>query len=286
MHRQRGFSLLEMMVVVAVLSIVMGAVFGLLNTAQQRYRAESDVLDAFQGSRAVVDQLTREVHSAGYPPANDFPQSCIGLLPAGCCATCNDPAGQPYDPALSNFVASGFVTDNTICTPGLSCGLPDSFTLVLEVDIDPENSNGVEWVVYALRAPDGTAPLPCPVGNCPQPNVLWRGVLPKRAGGSLNANGNNAFADANLAGDVSAAGFVPMVFNVMNDPTTNNAAFGNVAAENQKLFRYEFNPGTAQTAQNIRTVYINMIVQGQNRDPKTGLFRTVYLRASARRFNF
>lgn len=280
MHRQRGFSLLEMMIVVAVLSIVMGSVFGLLNTAQQRYRAESDVLDAFQGSRAVVDQLTREIHSAGYPPVNDFPQSCVGGLPAGCCATCNDPSGQPYDPALSNFVASGFVTDNTICTPGLSCVLPNSFTLILEEDVDPENTNGAEWVVYTLRAAAGTAPV------AGQPNVLWRGVLPKRAGGSLGANGTNAFADANLAGDVSAAGFVPMVFNVMNDPTTNNAAFGNVAAENQKLFRYEFNPGTAQTAQNIRTVYINMIVQGQNRDPKTGLFRFVYLRASARRFNF
>ena len=123
MHRQRGFTLMEMMVVVLVLSIVMAAVFGLMNMAQQRYRAESDVLDAFQGARAVVDQLTREVHSAGYPPANHFPQSCIGGLPAGCCATCNDPQGRAYDPGLSNFVASGFVSNSTACTPGLSCNV-------------------------------------------------------------------------------------------------------------------------------------------------------------------
>ena len=281
MHRQRGFTLMEMMVVVLVLSVVMGAVFGLMNMAQQRYRAESDVLDAFQGSRAVVDQITREVHSAGYPPVKHFPQSCIGGGPPGCCAGCNDLQGRPYDPALSNFVASGFVSNSMACTPGLSCTIPSSFTLVLEEDVDPENNNGAEWVVYTLRAPDGGAPV------AGQPNVLWRGVLPKQAGGTLDANGAHAIAAAQLGGNVANAGLVPMVFNVMNDPTSNNAGFGNVAAENQKLFRYEFNYSTpAQTAQNIRTVYVNMIVQSQNRDPKTAQFRTVYLRGSARRFNF
>lgn len=281
MHRQRGFTLIEMMIVVLVLSIVMGAVFGLMNTAQQRYKAESDVLDAFQGAREAVDQLAREIHNAGYPPSSHFPQSCVGGLPAGCCPTCNDPAGQPYDPGRSNYVASGFTSDSTICTPGLTCTIPNNFTLVLEEDVDPEAGNGVEWVVYTLRAPDGTAPV------AGRPNVLWRGVLPKRQGGSLGANGTNAIADAQLGGNVANAGLAPVVFNVMNDPTSNNQAYANVTAENEKLFRYEFNPGAATTtAQDVRSVYVNLIVQGQNPDPKTRQFRTVYLRASARRFNF
>jgi len=48
--RERGFSLIEMLVVVAVFTVVTGAVFGLLDVAQQRYRIESEVLDAFQGA--------------------------------------------------------------------------------------------------------------------------------------------------------------------------------------------------------------------------------------------
>lgn len=48
---QRGFSLLEMITVVAILTLVMGAVFKQVITVQQRYRGEETKLDVAQESR-------------------------------------------------------------------------------------------------------------------------------------------------------------------------------------------------------------------------------------------
>lgn len=286
MSREQGFSLVEMMVVVLVFTIVTGAVFGLLNTAQQRYRAESQVLESFQAARLAMDQIVREVHSGGFPSRSLFPQQCPGgaAIQTGCCAACPN-----YDPATMNTVATPFPTNNNGpgglgingCIPGAGCLLPNNFSLVIEEDVDPEVGNGVEWVVYSLRDPNGNLPVPR------QPNVLWRGVYPKAATGTLDGNGTRIYNTANLGGNVANTGMVPIVYNVMNDPLSNNQPNANLAAENQKLFRYDYDPvaGGTPTAQKIRRVYINLIVRSQDPDPKTRQFRIVTLRAAATRYN-
>ena len=69
---QKGFSLIELLMVVIVFTAVTGSVFLLLDVSQQRYRMESEFLDSFQGARLGLDQMTRDIHSAGYPPGNAF----------------------------------------------------------------------------------------------------------------------------------------------------------------------------------------------------------------------
>jgi prepilin-type N-terminal cleavage/methylation domain len=70
MRTQKGFSLIETLVVVAVFVLMTAVAFAALDMFQQRYKAESEVLDAFQGARLAVDQIIRDIHSAGYPPGN------------------------------------------------------------------------------------------------------------------------------------------------------------------------------------------------------------------------
>jgi prepilin-type N-terminal cleavage/methylation domain-containing protein len=64
---QSGFSLLEMMVVVLILSIVTGGIFAQLDMAQQRAFSEQVKLDNFQEARDFVDQFFRDVNQIGYP---------------------------------------------------------------------------------------------------------------------------------------------------------------------------------------------------------------------------
>ena len=71
-NRIRGYSLVELLVATVLFTIVAGSVFSLLMSAQLRYRGESDVTTAFQQANVAIDQITRDVHSAGYPPANSF----------------------------------------------------------------------------------------------------------------------------------------------------------------------------------------------------------------------
>lgn len=70
--KQAGFSLIELMVVVLLLSIVVGAIFNQINRAQVRYRVEDQRLDLTQQDRDFIDQFTRDLHQAGYPSPAQF----------------------------------------------------------------------------------------------------------------------------------------------------------------------------------------------------------------------
>ena len=67
--RQSGFTLIEMLMVVLLLSIVVGAVFSQIDRAQVRYRVEDQKVDLTQQEREFIDQFTRDLHQAGYPSA-------------------------------------------------------------------------------------------------------------------------------------------------------------------------------------------------------------------------
>jgi type II secretory pathway pseudopilin PulG len=56
-----------MLITVAILIIIMAAVFQQINKTQKRYRAEESKLDMAQGSREFMDQMVRDLRQAGYP---------------------------------------------------------------------------------------------------------------------------------------------------------------------------------------------------------------------------
>jgi type II secretory pathway pseudopilin PulG len=62
-----GFSLLELMMVVLLLTIIVGAIFAQIEKAQVRYRVEDQKLDLTQQEREFIDQFTRDLHQAGFP---------------------------------------------------------------------------------------------------------------------------------------------------------------------------------------------------------------------------
>lgn len=69
---QLGFSLIELMVVLLILSVMMGAVFSQINLVQQRNSVEQNRVDIFEEGRSFVDQMTRDLHHAGYPNPRNF----------------------------------------------------------------------------------------------------------------------------------------------------------------------------------------------------------------------
>ncbi len=66
-YKQRGFTLLELMVSILVLMIVMGAVFSQVTNVQKTAKTDSMKLDLTQESREFVDQFSRDIHMSGYP---------------------------------------------------------------------------------------------------------------------------------------------------------------------------------------------------------------------------
>jgi len=64
---QKGFSLIEMMVVLLILGIISAGLFAQIDGAQQRAFSEQVKLDNFQEARDFVDQFFRDVNQIGYP---------------------------------------------------------------------------------------------------------------------------------------------------------------------------------------------------------------------------
>src|ERR1044071_2341271 len=65
---ERGFSLIEMTVALAILTVVMGVAFMLLNRFQQSYRYEEAYADAQRNARFGIARLNEIIRSAGTNP--------------------------------------------------------------------------------------------------------------------------------------------------------------------------------------------------------------------------
>lgn len=140
-----GYSLIELLVATVLFTIIAGTIFSLLFSAQLRYSGESGVTTAFQQANVAIDQITRDLHSAGYPPPNSFA--------AGVAQT------NPQLMALPFSWSPGYPT--APCTVNGSCGaVPGPYDLILETDTG--DGKGVQWIRYSLQ---GT--------------TLMRGMTPK-----------------------------------------------------------------------------------------------------------
>lgn len=88
-NRQRGFSLLEMLIVILILSVIMGAIFKQIDVAQKRSAAEQQKMDMFQESREFSEMITRDLRNAGYPNSRN-------LAPGASSSATNNAQGLLY----------------------------------------------------------------------------------------------------------------------------------------------------------------------------------------------
>jgi prepilin-type N-terminal cleavage/methylation domain-containing protein len=266
---ERGFSLIELMMVLAIFLVISGAVFELLNAAQIRYRAEQEFLESFTGARLGVEMMVRDIHNAGYPTpytyAGNYGQPPTPLTyPAG---TWEDPLAAPaqvqrrFAIGILGITAGGAMSTTCTVNGGLTpCAIPSPWDLVLELDVDPENSGAlptIEWVRYNLTRPGGETT-----------STLFRTVNTKDLASGPTLNPSN----------------VPFVEEVVQNP---NLA---VAANNPALFTYECDPsmvlvGTTNvcTAEHVKNVYIALQVQSVRPDIQTQQLRQITVRGMSSR---
>ena len=247
--RERGFSLIEMLVVVAVFTVITGAAFLMLNVSQQRYKMESELLDSFQSARIGLDQMMRDIHTSGYPPLQSLPAAVAAANPT---MGAFPFAWEPSYP-------------NTPCAVP-NCTLPDGYDMIVESDLDRENGNGVEWIRYRLN---GT--------------TLERGVVTKTAGADPDAATQAVLFPyvENVMNDASddrkkliqashpamfpGGASVPIFAYLCGTPPVPCTA--------------------ADTILDVREVSVTLIVAAPNLDPRTRQVRVVALTGLARRIN-
>jgi type II secretory pathway pseudopilin PulG len=135
--RTAGYSLLELLVATILFTIISGTVFSLLSTSQLTYQGESTLAAAFQQANVAIDQMVRDVHSAGFPPASSFNIAVA--------------QNHPENVAVPFSWAPGYTNvPPTPCTVGIggSCSMPGQNDLILE----SADTNGlVQWIRYSLQ---------------------------------------------------------------------------------------------------------------------------------------
>lgn len=123
-----GFSLIELMIVIVILLTITGAIFQVINLSNERSSTEQNKVDMFQEAREFMDQMSRDMRTAGYPNPRNM-----------------DPSVFSQNPVINDLhAAAGLVK-------------VDSGTLWFEGDVD--GSGSVSVVQYYL---DTTT-----AGNCP-----------------------------------------------------------------------------------------------------------------------
>jgi prepilin-type N-terminal cleavage/methylation domain-containing protein len=275
--RQPGFSLLELLIALAVFLVICGAAFALLGSSQNRYSTESQMLNSFQEARLGLDQIVRDVNDAGYPPPSftAAPGNPLNFVASSPFAW-SQAAGYPNNPCLIGTGGGG------TCTTVSGDEAPGDFDLIIETDPNPQDPGctpncPVQWIRYQLQ---GT--------------ILMRGMVPK-------VSTNDPDAAFNGAGAV-----VPFVQNVVNN-SLNFVVPGSavtVAAQYPTVFPggnpvpiFSYTCDTGNVPQpcpgagaynapaNIRDVVVTLIVVAPALDPTTGLPRLAQLTGRARRIN-
>jgi len=256
----RGFTILELMIAMAIFTVICGVMFGLLQLSQQKYSSETQLSGAFQETRLAIDQIVRDFSVSGYPAVSMFSKrptdsSQYALVPVA------------WDP---NYA----VTQCLVGTAGGgTCQTPGDFDLIVETDL----GSGVSWVRYQL------------IGT-----TLYRAVVPKTAGGDpVNATSlANVMVPflTNVMNDVmntSSAGLLTQI----------NATYPSMfpGGAPQPIFKYTCNTaagpqpcplaGSDAVPGNIRDVDINLIVMTRSPDAQTQILKLVQLSGRGHRVN-
>jgi prepilin-type N-terminal cleavage/methylation domain-containing protein len=232
-----GYSLIELMVVMAVMVIIMAAVFKSINVTQQKSTSEAVKLDLTQQAREFMDQITRDLRSAGYPNSRNMTKGSTDPFYNGNCPDLStNSLTSPCDP--TNGTGLIRVTFNSLWFAG---------------DVDgTANGNGtaqVKIVKYDL-VPNGTG---CP---CLRRTEYLRNTYQDPV---TDAQNSNAVAQLEIQGVQNGTSFNDPIFTAY-DPTSG-------AAINQAI---DFT-NNASTIANVNSMRIIMSVQSQHKD-STGAY--------------
>jgi prepilin-type N-terminal cleavage/methylation domain-containing protein len=124
LHRYQGFTLVELLVVLAVFGIIMGGIYSVFIRSNRVYISQEEIVAAQQEARSALDILGREIRMAGFIAANNK----IGGA---------DPINLP---AFAGSADSAI----EIATVGV-----DTTTLAFKSDLDGDgNTDAVRYIYY------------------------------------------------------------------------------------------------------------------------------------------
>jgi prepilin-type N-terminal cleavage/methylation domain-containing protein len=202
---QAGFTLLELMLVCAILATVLAAVFQGISTVIQRSQSEQVKVDLTQSAREFVDEFERDLHQAGFPNCR-MVSTVVSGVSVGCPADYSTATQQAV--AFNSQVAVGLVHVDS--TKIIFEGAMDGSGTIYSVQYQLVDANGVNPPVSCpctlqrseVAKPNNTDPeLIVPTFSQELQNVVNSGRPVGNAayGGGAPITGNTAWGASNTA---------------------------------------------------------------------------------------
>ncbi|ALE02654.1 prepilin-type N-terminal cleavage/methylation domain-containing protein [Candidatus Pseudothioglobus singularis] len=118
-HNIKAFTLVEMLVALAVSSIIVAATYASFELIQKQYKKNIDVAELHTSGRAVMSILEREIRMAGFEYRDGNGLMTYGTIAAPLVTTdsgnkCCDEVTIIYDEVFDTLNASGVVTSSTV----------------------------------------------------------------------------------------------------------------------------------------------------------------------------
>jgi prepilin-type N-terminal cleavage/methylation domain-containing protein len=231
---QSGFSLIEMMIVVLVITIIMGAVFKSINVTQQTSTQQQMRLDLTQQARNFVDQITTDLRNSGYPYKRNMTLGTVNPT---------SPNAAPY-----NTYTSAYDPNNA---PGL-----------IYVD------NSAIWFAGAVDGSSGATAGTAKVKIVRYDYVAGGTGCPCLRRTEFDRNGGDPLTDAQNPG---AAPAQLEIQGVQGGTTTADPIFTVYDATGTAIALPIDFDNNAATLASINSLKVNLTVQSQNKDFTGGI---------------
>jgi prepilin-type N-terminal cleavage/methylation domain-containing protein len=202
-----GFSLIEVLVSVAIITILMAAVFQFLHYAQQRYRGDQLLAERNQSARTALEVLTQELQQAGNNPNFTPSKTIAGALdiqPLG--GIVNIPVNNTAGIYYGNLVEIGSGTGLSPCAPNRE---------VLEVRGDSTHTitatsfPAIITLCHSVGQPVSSRSLPFPTGILYTATTSGTGqnaaVNTLQFYGDIQGDGTLSYGEYNLSGPVGTS---------------------------------------------------------------------------------
>lgn len=254
--RQRGFSLIELMVAMTITLIISGAIYGLLSSGQSAFRREPAVVDRQQNIRIAMDLIVRDAQNGGAGMTR-FTQVFTHDDPPN---SMNDPAAGSVPSEINPGQRADFIeilgNDGTCATLSI-CGAPGGAMFTSEplpACIFGTPPRSALAFVSGTFGPSGSASK--------NPGLLWMNVPGPGGGGACGAGAGFSGGNVNTAAGKAPA-FNPMGTDACSPPgqppapsepgTANNPTEYCQSLSRVQFVRYELAPEDPAAALNMIT---------------------------------
>ena len=270
-HRSSaGFSLLEMVIVLAILTPVMAVVFQQISQVQRRSKTEDMKLDLAQEGREFVDQFVRDVHQSGYPSARLFAPGALTF----------DATAGPAGHHLNAVGLVKFAYDE----------------VWLEADVNGDGK--VDSINYKLQTASGTGQCPCKISRGWVAKDLADNVVPTSQTANTSAAYTIELQDVANSGGANGGTSGTAAYTLYGNSLIAGASVSNDTAyatyKNANVFtaydenglpvapdNYSTANGPANLAK-IKTIRINLNLLARQGDMQSGARPVITFSASAK----